>query len=287
MKRSPRLVVAAVAFVCIGIRPGEAAGQDRKIPPGQPAADASVDNLLRGVVAKVGDPFKEGLKVQCAQGAFCFPMLLIFDKDTKIVFANRKKATVADLKPGRWISFKHSANLEPMGISRARVELVVLDPPDDGTFPVHSLAVSRDRKWIATVGITFGVAPPVIRVVLVNAESGQVVRELECDTQPINKLVFSPDGKLLYGGVDPVNSGNHFYNGLGSLVVWDVATGKSVKEMGGLWALSPDGGRAFGDRQQLRGRGPGRGVAAAKSFAPQFHAASLRYDDLEASRPAV
>ncbi len=169
-------------------------------------------------------------------------MLLLFDKDTTIIFADRKKATVADLKPGRWISFKNRANLEPMGISRARVELVVLDLPDDGgKFPVNSLAVSRDRKWIATVGTTFGVAPPVIRVVLVNAETSQVVRELECDAIPINKLVFSPDGKLLYGGVDLFNYGNHFFHGIGALLVWDVATGKSIKEMGGVWALSPDG----------------------------------------------
>ncbi len=168
-------------------------------------------------------------------------MLLFFDKDTTILFANRKKATVADLKPGRWINFKTSANLEPMGILRAKVELVVLDPPDDGKFPHHSLAISRDRKWIATVGMTFGVAPPVIRVVLVDAETSQVVRELECDTHPVNKLVFSPDGKLLYGGDDRFNSDNSFSHWNGHLFVWDLATGKCVQEMSGVWALSPDG----------------------------------------------
>ena len=170
-------------------------------------------------------------------------MLLLFDKDTTIIYANRKKATVADLKPGRWISFKNSANLEPMGISRARVELVVLDQADEGKFPIHWLAVSRDRKLIATVGITSRyVAPPVIRVVLVNVEASQVMRELECDTNPINKLIFSPDGKLLYGGFDPFNSGDHFYHWNGRLFVWEVATGKCIKEMtAGLWALSPDG----------------------------------------------
>jgi WD40 repeat protein len=252
-----KLAVARLAmafmFSLIGLSlgQGEAPGHDkpRDPPPahaggpqkkgdGQPAAEASSDNLLRGVIAQVGDPFKEGLKVQW-QGS---PMLLLFDKDTTILFANRKKATVADLKPGRWISFKNKANLEPMGILRARVERVVLDPPDDGTFPVNSLAVSRDRKWIATVGWTFGVAPPVIRVVLVNAETGKVVREMECDTHPVNKLAFSPDGKLLYGGVDPFNFGDHFFHWNGRLFVWDVATGKRVQEMtAGLWALSPDG----------------------------------------------
>src|SRR5262249_11172446 len=165
-----------------------------------------------------------------------------FDKDTTILFADGKKATVADLKPGRWISFKNKANLEPMGILRARVERVVLDPPDDGKFPHNSLAVSRDRKWIATVGWTFGLAPPVIRSVLVNAQTGQVVRELECETHAINKLVFSPDGKLLYGGIDPFNFMDHFSHAHGRLLVWDVATGKRVQELtAGSWALSPDG----------------------------------------------
>jgi hypothetical protein len=278
-----KLSIARLAMVAmlslIGLSPGQGEvpgdGKSQDPPParagglpgkggGQPAAG---DNLLRAVVAKVGDPFKEGLKVQWGG----VPMLLLFDKDTTLIFANRKKATVADLKPGRWIGFKHSANLEPMGIARARVELVVLDlPDDDGKFPVHSLAVSRDRKWIATVGMTFRVAPPVIRVVLVNAETGQVVRELECDTHPINKLVFSPDGKLLYGGVDPANSGDPYFGWNGPLFVWDVATGKLVKEMtAGLWALSRDG-KYLATVENGADDDPGGKVPTRKGLRPTF-----------------
>jgi hypothetical protein len=257
-KLSVALLAIASIVSLIGVSLGQAGvpGDDKlQDPPpanacgpqgkgaGEPAGDAAFEKLPRGVITKVGDPFKDGLKVQAErEPAGWGSILLFFDKDTTIIFANRKKATVADLKPGRWVSFKNSVNLEPMGILRARVELVVLDlPDDDGKFPVHSLAVSRDRNWIATVGITYKVAPPVYRVVLVNAETGQVIHELECEFRGVNKLVFSPDGKLLYGGIDVFNSGSHFFGGLGCLLVWDLATGKLIKEMGGLWALSPDG----------------------------------------------
>jgi WD40 repeat protein len=254
------LVMASiVSFIGSSLSQGEVPGNDKPQDPppakavgpqkkvgGKPAADGTLDKLPRGVIAKVGEPFQDGLKVQAQSGPggwASVPMLLLFDKETTIIFANGKKATVADLKAGRWISFKNSANLEPVGIARARAELVVLDlPDDDGKFPVHSLAVSRDQKLIATVGITSRyVNPPVYRVVLVDAETSQVVRELECGNSPVNKLVFSRDGNLLYGGVDLFNYGNHFDHGTGGLLVWDVATGKSITAMAGLWALSPDG----------------------------------------------
>src|SRR5438132_1549823 len=103
-----RLSVATFAMASILSLIGVSPGQE-KVPEGdkpQKKGDAPSDKLPRGVVAKVGDPFKDGLKVQCAVGGFCYPMLLYFDKNTSITFADGKKATVADLKPGRWISFK-------------------------------------------------------------------------------------------------------------------------------------------------------------------------------------
>lgn len=57
----------------------------------------SLDNLQRAVIAKIGDPFKEGMKVQW-QGS---SVLLKFDENTTIIYADRRPATVADLKPGR------------------------------------------------------------------------------------------------------------------------------------------------------------------------------------------
>ncbi len=207
---------------------------------GPTTAQDLFDDMERGVIAKVGDPFAEGVTVQWSIRS---PIkatniaLLHFDQKTTIVFADRMKATVADLKPGRWISFK--TRLKPDGVYKGRAELVVLDLPDDGklqpfkvlfdrgvNFPHNALTVSRDGKMIAAVGFTRGSYPPVARVVLVDAATSKVVRELECDTVPVDKLVFSPDGKLLYGRP----------------FVWDVATGKRVQQMGSdSWDLSPDG----------------------------------------------
>jgi hypothetical protein len=70
------------------------------------------------------------------------------------------------------------------------------------------------------------------------------VRELPCHTSLVNKLVFSPDGKVLYTGSDADKASYFAYHSNGPLFVWDVDTGKRLKEMSaGLWDLSPDGKR--------------------------------------------
>src|SRR5262249_44466865 len=131
-----RLFVATLAMVSILSLMGLSPGQEKAPPVEKPQKKENApSDKMRGVIAKLGDPFKDGIKVQCAVGGFFYPMIPYFDKNTEITFKDGKKATAADLKPGRWISFKSAEKLEPMGIYRSRVAQVVLDAPDDGKFP--------------------------------------------------------------------------------------------------------------------------------------------------------
>ena len=157
-------------------------------------------------------------------------MLLHFDSDTTIVYADRKKATVADLKPGRWISFKGTKQ-EPEGVLRDRAELVVLDLPDDGkpqpfrmlfdrhvNFPVNSLTVSRDGKMLATVGVTRRIP------------AGISNRSRGCRDQPgrarTGMRYSSGQQAGLFAGRQAALRRLRFF-------VWDVATGKCLKELPG------------------------------------------------------
>jgi RNA polymerase sigma factor (sigma-70 family) len=95
--------------------------------------------------------------------------------------------------------------------------------PEDWVFRV---AFSPDGKTLAVASARYGPDWPRIRgrLLLVEASSGKVLRQLtDGDHHPTEAVAFSPDGKMLaaVGGHDS------------TLHLWDVASGKEVRPVGG------------------------------------------------------
>jgi WD40 repeat protein len=211
--------------------------------------------LTKGIITKIDDAFDGRIEVQGMWGQ----LVLRLDKNTRIIHANGKKATTSDLMTGQRVNLNFDS-LEQSNPSKARAKYIVIDAPDDGIplpfkvlhnlknrhirFPLGSLTVSRNGKLIAAAGSTYQLGiQPVQTVIVVDAESSKVLRELPCGTNLINKLVFSRDSKLLFAGGQPSPQEYHFVALKNNpLFVWDLTTGKSVKEMTtSLWDPSPDG----------------------------------------------
>ena len=106
---------------------------------------------------------------------------------------------------------------------------------DHGKYKVRAVAFSPDGKQLASGTGGTGNSFPVY---LWNVESGKQVQTFPGHQRDAMTVQFTPDGKrLLTAGLD------------GSLVVWDVETGKELRRMGkGVIyhaALSPDGKRVL------------------------------------------
>lgn len=109
-------------------------------------------------------------------------------------------------------------------------------------FPLSALTLSRDGKRLASIeGIyAFGVQPQ-YRVIVADVATGRRLRELPMHTTFVNRLALSPDGKVVYAGVNVQISRGQ---GGTTLVAWDVDAGKRLHETAAAdWDLSPDGRR--------------------------------------------
>lgn len=106
--------------------------------------------------------------------------------------------------------------------------------------PFLPLGVSPDGRWIASRVN----APDATKIVLLDAQSGKVLRTITSPDPAVGHLEFTPDSSRLLAalGVGPVS-------GMGSTMpVWDLATGKELAALPGektanlrALAFSPDG----------------------------------------------
>lgn len=116
---------------------------------------------------------------------------------------------------------------------------VIAGPFKGHTHWINSVGFSRDGKYVASGSLDK-------TVIIWNAENGEVFRGPFLHVGAVNCVSFSPDGKHIVSGSSVTTfsfDGESFDSG--SIVVWDVESGKAIfeRDLGGVYAVaySPDG----------------------------------------------
>src|SRR5262249_54866736 len=94
---------------------------------------------------------------------------------------------------------------------------------------IHTIAYSPNGNLVA-VGTAGFWGPAPSKIYLIDPKEEKVTGTLTEDIASLNALAFSPDGKLLAGAFGTTYGADE-QKPTGGVLVWDVATGKLIKDL--------------------------------------------------------